>query len=103
MPTVIRAGWALRVSISSSTGPLEHEARQVLAERVVDLAKDIAGAGTGQLPAHPDRLGSLSGKDDRPLMPVRTHVHRNPHRVIDVATFHTGHRQVNSRGVQEHS
>ena len=43
---------------------LEHQARQRLAERLVDLLKDFASAykGCGEVLAHADGLGSLAGE-----------------------------------------
>jgi hypothetical protein len=45
-------------------GPFEHQLREALPERVVDLLKYLAGGGKGigQRPAHADLLRSLAGK-----------------------------------------
>jgi hypothetical protein len=45
----------------------EHESRELLLERLVHLLEDEAGGGEGgvELAAHADRLGTLSGKDER--------------------------------------
>ena len=48
-------------------GPLEHQAREVLAERLVDLLEDLAGAPERrrQIAAHADRLRPLARKNER--------------------------------------
>jgi len=45
-------------------GPLAHQDRQLLAQRLVDLGIDLAGRGegVGQGRAHADRLAALSGE-----------------------------------------
>jgi len=47
--------------------PLEDHAGEVLAERVVDLREDLAGAGEafGEIAPHADRLRALPGKNQR--------------------------------------
>jgi hypothetical protein len=46
-------------------GTCEHQPRQILPQRFVDLAEDIArrGESAGKLLSHADGLGALPGKD----------------------------------------
>ena len=56
------AGWALWVSVSSSSGPLPHEPRELDVERVVDGSEHLARGGKplGEIPAHANPLRALA-------------------------------------------
>ena len=62
----IRAGWVFSVSVSSSAGPFEHQLRELLPQRLVDLLEHLAGGGEGggEVAAHADGLAALAREDE---------------------------------------
>ncbi len=67
MLTAISAGWAFSVRDELALRPLEHQPRQMLAQRFVDFLEGLArgGEGVGELAAHADGLRPLAGEDQR--------------------------------------